>query len=78
MRCVSYHVLHLFFFSVESYEICDAELSALVLRLINVTDSGLHSINRKNGHLISFSFLGTNAFVFIFLFKRAYLLLISG
>ncbi|GMP96394.1 hypothetical protein CsSME_00045060 [Camellia sinensis var. sinensis] len=43
--------------SMESYEIRDAELSARVLRLINVTDSGLHSINRKNGHLISFSFL---------------------
>ncbi|KAF5937890.1 hypothetical protein HYC85_025396 [Camellia sinensis] len=29
--------------SAESYEIRDAELSARVLRLINVTDSGLHS-----------------------------------
>ncbi|GMQ04649.1 hypothetical protein CsSME_00049996 [Camellia sinensis var. sinensis] len=29
--------------SAESYEIHDAELSARVLRLINVTDSGLHS-----------------------------------
>ncbi|GMP60664.1 hypothetical protein CsSME_00023427 [Camellia sinensis var. sinensis] len=43
--------------SVESYEIRDAELSARVLRLINVTDSRLHSIDRKNGHLISCSFL---------------------
>ncbi|KAI8010275.1 hypothetical protein LOK49_LG06G00612, partial [Camellia lanceoleosa] len=42
-RCVSYHVLHLLFLSAESYEIHDAELSTPVLRLINVTDSGLHS-----------------------------------
>ncbi|CAL5431401.1 unnamed protein product [Camellia sinensis] len=32
--------------SAESYEIRDAELSARVLRLINVTDSGLHSQHR--------------------------------
>jgi exportin-7 len=29
--------------SVESQEVLDAELSARVLQLINVTDSGLHS-----------------------------------
>jgi len=29
--------------SVESQEVLDAELSARVLQLINVTDSGIHS-----------------------------------
>lgn len=48
----------MFFFSAESHEIHDAELSARVLRLINVIDSGLHSqvIKKKYG----FGFLGQN------------------
>lgn len=39
-------------FSGESQEIHDAELSARVLRLINVTDSGLRSQVRSNFLLI--------------------------
>lgn len=44
-----------FFFSAESHEIHDAELSARVLRLINVIDSGLHSqvIEKKKMVLVS-------------------------
>ena len=34
---------YIFNCSVESQEVLDAELSARVLRLINVTDSGMHS-----------------------------------
>lgn len=40
-----YSLLVAFFFNIsgESQEIHDAELSARVLRLINITDSGLHT-----------------------------------
>lgn len=33
----------IFIFSAESQEVLDAEISARVLQLINVTDSGIHS-----------------------------------
>lgn len=36
--------------SVESQEVIDAELSARVLRLVNVADSGLHSQVRQNSY----------------------------
>lgn len=42
-------MLSCLFHSAESQEVIDAELSARVLRLVNVADSGLHSqVNQQN------------------------------
>jgi exportin-7 len=37
-------------FSAESQEVLDAEISARVLQLINVTDSGVHSQVYQHNH----------------------------